>query len=156
MRKRQKEVIAPRFTGLPSSELASRVKQLTPRRDTKPEMQLRRALWSLGLRYRIGIRALPGRPDIVFARARVVVFCDGDFWHGKDWRARKRKLLRGANSIYWVAKIESNIARDKRTTAALEANGWRVIRLWESDVVGQLPAALAKVVAAVRDSAEIL
>jgi DNA mismatch endonuclease (patch repair protein) len=141
----------PRFTGSPSSELASKVKRLTRGRDTRPELLLRRALWALGLRYRVVCRGLPGRPDIVFARARVVIFCDGDFWHGKNWRTRKRKLLRGSNSEYWVAKIESNIIRDRRTTARLKANGWTVIRLWESEIVAQLPTAVGKVEAVLRE-----
>jgi len=80
-----------------------------------------------------------------------VIFCDGDFWHGKDWNARKRKLLRGSNSAYWVAKVESNIARDRRTTATLLTNGWTVIRIWESEIVTQLPTAVAKVEAALRE-----
>jgi DNA mismatch endonuclease (patch repair protein) len=134
MKKRQKEVTVPRFTGSASSEAASRVKQRTPSRDTHPEVLLRRALWARGMRYRTDLRALAGRPDIVFVRARVVVFCDGDFWHGKDWPSRKRKLLRGANSAYWTAKIESNIRRDRRTTSTLRTEGWVVLRYWESAI----------------------
>jgi DNA mismatch endonuclease (patch repair protein) len=82
----------------------------------------------------------------VFTAARVLVFCDGDFWHGRNWPDRKRKLLAGNNSTYWVAKIEANIARDVRVTSELIAEGWQVIRLWETDVLRD-PAASARRVA---------
>jgi DNA mismatch endonuclease (patch repair protein) len=134
MKKRQKEVRVPRFIGPASSDAASKVKRRTPSRDTRPEVLLRRALWARGMRYRTGLRTLAGRPDIVFVRARVVVFCDGDFWHGKDWPSRKKKLLRGANSDYWTAKIEGNIRRDIRTTSTLRTEGWVVLRYWESAI----------------------
>jgi DNA mismatch endonuclease (patch repair protein) len=134
MRKRQKEVMSPRFTGTPSSATASKIKQRTRGRDTRPELLLRRALWARGLRYRVDVRTLPGRPDLVFTRARIVVFCDGDFWHGKNWRNRRTKLARGTNSAYWIAKITANIVRDRSTTARLAAAGWRVLRFWESEI----------------------
>lgn len=104
------------------------------KRDTEPELALRRALFARGLRYRIDDDALPGRPDVVFRRARVVVFCDGDFWHGRNLEQRLAKLRRGHNSRYWVAKIRSNKARDDRTSTDLTAAGWLVLRFWESDV----------------------
>lgn len=95
---------------------------------------LRRALFARGLRYRVARVGLPGKPDVVFGRARVVVFCDGDFWHGRDLAARIEKLARGHNAPYWVAKITSNVERDRRVTAALEAEGWLVLRYWETDI----------------------
>lgn len=126
---------APSFVGLsPSSASASRVKSRVGKRDTHPELVLRRHLWRLGLRFRADVGALAGRPDVVFAYAKVVVFCDGDFWHGRAWRARRRRLASGSNSAYWIAKIKANIARDRRHTATLEADGWLVIRLWESQI----------------------
>lgn len=77
---------------------------------------------------------MPGRPDIVFPSRRLAVFCDGDFWHGKDWPRRRQKLEGGANGSYWVAKIEANRARDRRNTAALQSAGWTVLRVWESAI----------------------
>ncbi len=125
----------PSFKNLrPASELSSRIKRRNRRADTLHELALRRELWRLGLRYRKNVALLPGEPDIVFIRARVAVFCDGDFWHGRQWRKLKSKLVNGANPGYWIAKIASNIQRDKRTTAGLEKSGWRVIRLWETDI----------------------
>src|SRR5690348_4254231 len=112
---------APSFTGLkPASAAASRAKRSNTRVDTKHELLLRRELWRLGLRFRKNVKTLLGKPDIVFSRARVVVFCDGDFWHGRKWRELKPKLDQGTNAAYWSAKIATNIDRDNRNTALLE------------------------------------
>lgn len=88
---------------------------------------------------------MPGKPDIVFHRARVAVFCDGDFWHGRRWRDRHEKLARGSNAPYWTAKISANVARDRRTTRLLRAAGWIVVRLWETDVLRDVARAADKV-----------
>lgn len=109
---------------------------------------LRKALWREGLRYRINYKALPGKPDIVFTKARVVVFCDGDFWHGHNWALRglgsfKEELKR--YSPYWQEKLNRNVARDKENDLALEAQGWYVVRLWESDIKNDLPACVATI-----------
>lgn len=86
------------------------------------------------MRYRIDVGDLIGRPDIVFRSARVAVFCDGDYWHGRDLERRIAKLETGHNAPYWIAKISSNVERDRRVTAALEADGWLVLRYWETDI----------------------
>jgi DNA mismatch endonuclease (patch repair protein) len=127
---------APRYEGLrPASSRASSAAQAASRkRDTGCEILLRAALWRRGLRYRIDVATLPGRPDIVFSAKRVLVFCDGDFWHGRKLRQRLQRLEHGHNSTYWVAKIVANVARDRRHDRALRANGWLVLRYWESDV----------------------
>jgi DNA mismatch endonuclease (patch repair protein) len=131
----QHALSAPTFRGLkPASPDSSLVKQRNRRQDTQHEILLRQSLWHMGLRFRKNVDTMLGKPDIVFSRARVVVFCDGDFWHGRDWRTRKAKLSGGTNAAYWVAKISSNMSRDARTTEALEQAGWRVIRLWEGDI----------------------
>jgi DNA mismatch endonuclease (patch repair protein) len=99
-----------------------------------PELLLRRAIWRLGLRYRLHDDRLPGAPDIVLKRHRAVVFVDGDFWHGRHWRKRRVRLAAGANANYWIAKIERNRTRDRSISRALMRLGWKVIRVWESDV----------------------
>ena len=138
---------APRFEGYaPSSTRASMTARAIGRTETRAEIELRRALWKRGLRYRKNVATLPGRPDIVFPRARLVVFVDGDFWHGRDWEARLAKLKRGSNAPYWVAKIGANIERDRRKTEALRAMGYEVVRVWETDVLRD-PAAAAGVIA---------
>ena len=106
-------------------------------------MQLRKALSKFGLRYRLHVTGLPGRPDVVLPRSRIVVFCDGDFWHGRNWKASRLRLKVGANSKYWISKIGYNIARDKRQTRELERAGWLVIRLWETDILKD-PLPIAK------------
>jgi DNA mismatch endonuclease (patch repair protein) len=80
-------------------------------------------------------RELPGSPDILFPRQRVAVFCDGDFWHGRDWPALRRKLQQRANPGYWIPKIKSNIDRDRRQDAQLKGLGWTVVRVWESSIL---------------------
>ena len=127
---------APRFDGLkPASQAASKTKSRNQRADTKCEVLLRSALWRMGLRFLKNVSSLPGKPDVVFPRQRVAVFCDGDFWHGRDWPSRRRKLLRGHNADYWVAKLQANRRRDRRHDRELERAGWHVVRLWESDVL---------------------
>src|SRR5205085_6946399 len=122
---------APSFTGLkPASAAASHAKRSNTRVDTQHELLLRRELWRMGLRFRKNVATLPGKPDIVFPSARIVVFCDGDFWHGRKWQELKTKLEQGTNAAYWSAKIAANIERDKRNTGLLESEGWQVIRLW--------------------------
>lgn len=137
-----------RYTGLkPASARASRAARgSSKKRDTAPEVKLRKALRDQGLRgYRIDRASLPGRPDVVFARERVAVFCDGDFWHGRNLEERLAKLERGHNAPYWVAKIDGNVARDRRNDAALEAAGWAVLRFWESNVARDPSAAAEQV-----------
>src|SRR5687768_8023193 len=98
---------APSFKGLVAASLtASRVASASSnKRDTKPELLLRRALSKCGLRYKVDVGSLPGRPDLVVPTARVAVFCDGDFWHGRGLKSRLAKLGRGHNADYWVSKI---------------------------------------------------
>lgn len=127
---------SPSYQGLePASERASKAARGSSRkRDTRCEVALRTALWRKGCRYLKDAGSLPGRPDIVFPKARVVVFCDGDFWHGKDWEERRAKLRRGSNPEYWIAKIAGNMARDRGNTTELVRQGWTVLRIWESDI----------------------
>jgi DNA mismatch endonuclease (patch repair protein) len=102
------------------------------RRDTAPELSLRRALHRRGLRYRVGvrpIRELRGAADIVFTRARVAVYVDGCFWH----LCPEHATMPANNASWWRAKLEGNWERDRRTDALLESQGWRVVRVWEHE-----------------------
>lgn len=142
-------VKSPSFTDLkPASEASSRAKRHNQRTDTQHERMLRRQLWRIGLRYRKNVETLVGKPDIVFFGPRVAVFCDGDFWHGRNWKELKSKLSQGTNAEYWLSKIEGNIERDRLNTALLEADDWSVLRLWETDIK-QDPQATAELVRAV-------
>lgn len=120
----------------PSSPAASRVKQRNRREGGRAEQELGRALWRLGVRYRRHVVDLPGKPDFVIPRLRLCVFVDGDFWHGRDWASLQRRLLSRANAEYWVAKIGRNVERDRQQETALVELGWHVVRLWETDVLG--------------------
>lgn len=125
----------PSFRSLrPSSAAASAFGRGNRQRNTEPELLFRSALRRLGLRYRTCDARLPGRPDVVFSRHKVAIYVDGDFWHGRNWKERKAKLARGANATYWVSKIERNRVRDRIVGRELRKLGWRVARVWESDV----------------------
>lgn len=101
-------------------------------KDTKPEMIVRRYLFSRGLRFRVQVRKLPGNPDIVLPRYRTVIFANGCFWHGHEGCRYFR--LPKSNIEFWEQKIKNNIARDVRNENELKALGWRVIRVWECDI----------------------
>lgn len=137
-----------RYTGLaPSSARASKAASgSSKKRDTKPELRLRKALWRASVRgYRIDVSSLPGRPDLVFPRQRVVVFCDGDFWHGRDLERRIARLKRGHNAPYWIEKIRGNVARDRRRDEELRDSGWTVLRIWESSIQEDLEAVVHRI-----------
>lgn len=104
--------------------------------NTSSEMILRKELFKRGVRFRVHYDKLPGKPDIVIMRSKVAVFCDGEFWHGKDWNIKKDKIKK--NRDYWVPKIEKNIIRDRQIKKTLELNGWLVLRFWEKDIKNNL------------------
>jgi DNA mismatch endonuclease (patch repair protein) len=142
----KRDRISPSFEGRqPASEKASRVKRRNRKTGSKAELALRRALWRRGLRYRVNDDGLPGTPDVVFSRNRVAVFVDGDFWHGRDWERRAERLRSGSNGAYWIAKISYNRNRDVRNDALLADLGWKVVRLWETDVQKDPESAADKV-----------
>ena len=88
----------------------------------------------------------------MFASARVAVFCDGDFWHGRGWRKRRQKLLRGHNPDYWIAKIKRNMERDRINKRELQRARWHVLRYWETDILRDPEAIADRVVAAIEAS----
>ena len=96
--------------------------------DTTPEMLVRRLVHSLGYRYRLHVRSLPGSPDLVFARLRKVINVNGCFWH---FHGCARCRLPSSRRGYWTAKLRRNAARDKQTQRELRRAGWRVMVLWE-------------------------
>jgi DNA mismatch endonuclease (patch repair protein) len=149
-------VRVPRYDRFePASARASDSMRRVRGRDTSVELALRRALWKRGLRYRLHAAGLPGTPDIVFPTERVAVFCDGDFWHGRDWVRRRAKLARGSNSEYWIPKIKANRRRDRRVDRLLAALQWRCVRVWESEIrrePGRVASRIARVLARARQS----
>lgn len=111
--------------------------------NTKPELIIRRGLHALGYRFRLHQRDLPGRPDVVFARRRAVIFVNGCFWHGHDCH-----LFRWPRSRvdFWRDKISGNIRRDRATREALAEAGWRVAEVWECQLKGRERRPLEEVV----------
>lgn len=101
-------------------------------KDTKPEMIVRKYLFSRGLRFRVQVRKLPGTPDIVLPKYRTAIFVNGCFWHGHE--GCKYFRLPKSNIEFWKEKIERNIERDKESMRALLGQGWKVIRVWECDL----------------------
>lgn len=103
-------------------------------KNTKIEVILRKALWERGIRYRKNYDKLPGKPDIVLTKYKIAIFCDSEFFHGKDWEVLKPRLERGENSEFWVAKISRNRERDDEINKKLLFMGWTVIRFWGNDI----------------------
>jgi len=112
-------------------------------RDTSIENIFRKALWKEGVHYRKNYKKLPGKPDIAITKYKIAVFCDGEFWHGKDWGKRKEKLE--TNRGYWIPKIERNIERDNETDTKLDHLGWTVLRFWGQDIKKNLTACVKEV-----------
>lgn len=118
-------------------------------KDTKPELMLRHELWRRGMRYRVNVKSLPGKPDIVFTKVKIAVFCDGDYWHGHNWALRGIPSLEDEleqYSDYWQNKIRRNIERDKENTKKLEGTGWQVLRFWESEIKTNVENCVADIV----------
>jgi DNA mismatch endonuclease (patch repair protein) len=118
---------------------------------TKPEICVRKLLHAAGLRYRLHGKDLPGKPDLVFPRARAVLFVHGCFWHMH--RCKFGKPVPATNVTFWAEKRRSNVDRDKRNRAALRAQGWRVFEVWECHTrnADRLPAKLEPLIRFVRD-----
>ncbi|TGT91913.1 DNA mismatch endonuclease Vsr [Mesorhizobium sp. M8A.F.Ca.ET.161.01.1.1] len=115
-------------------------------RDTNPEMVVRRLAYSLGYRFRLHSKSLPGKPDLVFPGRRKIIFVNGCFWHGHDCRRGFRAPK--DNAGYWATKIIANRDRDIRTEAALRTAGWSVMTLWECETRRAGRAPLAEKIAA--------
>jgi DNA mismatch endonuclease (patch repair protein) len=119
MRKKSKEEIRKNMQAIRSN-------------NTKIEILLGKVLWSKGYRYRKNDRSVFGKPDFTFKKFKVAIFCDSDFWHGRDWT--KLNLRLQTNRSYWINKIERNIKRDETVIQHLKSEGWVVLRFWEKDI----------------------
>lgn len=112
-------------TTLARSNLMSKIKS----NSTKPEIVLRKILWSKGHRYRLNSKKLFGKPDIVFSKYKMVIFVDGEFWHGYNWQNKKKQIK--SNRAYWIKKIEKNMAKDVEVNTHYEERGWTIHRFWQ-------------------------
>jgi DNA (cytosine-5)-methyltransferase 1 len=127
--------------------------------NTTPELRLRRELWAKGLRYKKYSAELPGKPDLVLPAHKLVIFIDGDLWHGNQWRRRGLSKLEDqfqatASKSYWLKKIRRNMERDCRATAALVKAGWTVLRFWEKDIQKNLETCVETTLNAVQTTAQ--
>lgn len=102
-------------------------------KNTSIEILLRKSLWSKGIRYRVNDKSVFGKPDIVFKSKKIAVFCDSEFWHGKNYLEGKSKIK--TNTEYWNSKLKRNIQRDKEVNQVLKEQGWVVLRFWSDDIL---------------------
>ncbi len=109
---------------------------------SKIEIILGKALWSKGYRYRKNDKTVFGKPDFVFKKYNTVVFCDSEFWHGKDWGKRKNEIK--SNVAFWQKKIEGNIKRDLIVNERLSQEGWKIVRFWGEEIEKNMLLCLEK------------
>lgn len=121
-------------------------------KDTSIEVKLRKALWNKGYRYRKNYKQLPGKPDIVLTKYKLVIFCDSEFFHGKDWEQLKIQLQKGKNSEFWINKISKNRERDEKIDKQLSFMGWTVIRFWGKDIQKNVDECVRVIEEAIFDS----
>lgn len=124
-------------------EQRSRNMQAVRSKNSKIEMRLRQALWGAGIRYRLHVRKLPGNPDIVIAKHRIVIFVDSEFWHGHDWDKRRHDFK--SNQEFWLKKIERNMHRDEEVNQQLATEGWTVLRFWGNEITTSLERIVSEV-----------
>ena len=117
-----------RLTAHERSELMRKIRS----KDTGPELLVRRVVYSLGYRYRLHVKNLPGKPDLVFQGRKKVIFVHGCFWHGHDCKAGENQPK--SNTNYWIKKLQNNIKRDKKNIKAIKAMGWEVLIIWECEL----------------------
>ncbi len=124
----------PRFHGEVTEKSHKNMSRIRGK-DTSIEVALRKALWKKGYRYRKNYKVLPGSPDIAITKYKIAIFCDSEFFHGRDWDVLKPKLEKGKNSGYWVSKIQRNIERDEEKDKKLRFEQWTVIHFWGKDIL---------------------
>lgn len=129
-------------------EVTHKIMSSIKSKNTRPELLLRKALWHRNFRYRVNCKKLIGKPDIVLTRAKIAIFCDGDFWHGHNWKLRGISTLEeelAGYTDFWRDKIIRNIERDKQNTLKLESEGWTVMRFWESEIKENIEQCVNKI-----------
>jgi DNA mismatch endonuclease (patch repair protein) len=127
------------YTTKARSELMGKIRS----KETKPEIKLRKMLWGLGIRYRKNVKKLPGTPDIVISKYKLVIFIDGEFWHGYNWKEKKKEIK--SNRGFWIPKIERNMQRDHQANQLLAEKGYTVFRFWDSQIEREFVNCLFKI-----------
>lgn len=118
-------------------------------KNTGIELKLRKALWAAGIRYRTNVKDIFGKPDVAIKKYKLAIFCDGSFFHGRDYESKKKPVN---NAEYWDKKIRRNIERDQEVTTKLEDEGWTVIRFWDTEINKDLENCVGKVVKAIGEN----
>lgn len=129
------KIKVPRFneeSGFYTTKERSKIMSKIRGKSTKPEVAFRKALWNEGYRYRKNYKKLPGNPDIVMKKHKVVIFIDGEFWHGYNWNEKKNKIK--TNRGFWIPKIERNMQRDMEINSRLTEMGYKIFRFWEHQI----------------------
>lgn len=121
----------------------SRLMQRIKGAGTSPELDFHNALKAIRVRHSKNNKSLPGKPDIVIPSCKIVIFLDGEFWHGYQWDKKRSKIK--ANREYWVPKIERNILRDKQSNKKLKAAGWKVLRFWQHQLNKDMSKCIKKI-----------
>ena len=114
-------------------------------KDSKIELKLRKALWEKGIRYRKNYSKLPGKPDIALTKYKIAIFCDSEYFHGKDWDNLSERIKRGNNPDFWLKKISGNIERDRQVNEKLSEMGWSVLRFWGNDILKNIEQCVLRV-----------
>ena len=130
----EQKIKVPRFneaSGFYTTKKRSKIMSKIRGKNTKPELRFRKALWRKGIRYRINSK-LPGKPDISIKKYKLVIFIDGEFWHGYNWN--ERKLTVKSNRRFWIPKIERNMQRDREVNRQLGDLGFTVYRFWSKEI----------------------
>lgn len=111
--------------------------------NSKMEVQLAKALWAVGYRYRKNDKSVFGKPDITFKKLKIAIFVDSEYFHGKDWEINKHRI--GTNREFWWNKIESNMKRDIIVNRKLKREGWKILRFWSREINKNLPKCTRKI-----------
>ena len=127
-----------------SKEQRRKNMQAVKSKGSKIEIIFGKALWKKGLRYRKNVKDIFGKPDFAIKKYKVAVFCDSEFWHGRDWYEKKSEIK--SNKEFWYNKIERNIERDKEVNIKLNEERWIVLRFWEKEIIKKTDECIQKVV----------
>ena len=146
----QKKPKEPRFQGSVTKQRSKTMSRIKGK-DTSIEIKLRKALWNKGYRYRKNYKAIAGSPDIALTKYKIAIFCDSEFFHGKDWEVLKPRLEKGNNPDYWIPKIQRNMERDREKDLALLFSGWTVIHFWGKDILKDINGCIRVIEEAIFD-----
>ena len=134
------------------AKTTSRIMKKIKSANTSIEIKLRKALWNKGYRYRKNYKNLPGTPDIVLTKYKIAIFCDSEFFHGKDWDKLKIQLNKGRNADYWIKKIERTRQRDVNNDKKLFSLGWTVIHFRGCDIMKNVDGCIKTIEEAIIDN----